>query len=129
MNKLQTITGRLGKNPVLYHRNTERGRSPVAKFSLAVVTFANGKAETVWFQCDAWDGRADVVMKNLHKGDSVQLHGFADRKSYKGVEYLYFNAVYVTPLGKARANITQSADCQPAPTQPVLPGLTATNPF
>jgi len=123
--QIQTITGRLGKQPVLYHRNTPKGRCPVAKFSLAVVSFINGKNETVWFQCDAWDGRADLVMKNLRKGDAAQLHGFASTEKFQGkngpVEYAHFNAVYVTLLGKAKVNMTQPAAAEPV--QGALPGL------
>jgi single-stranded DNA-binding protein len=131
--QIQSITGRLGKNPVLYHRDTPKGRVPVAKFSLACEVFKNGKSETVWFQVSAWDKRADLCVKNLRKGDGVQLHGFASVEQFTGkqgqVTYNHFNVMFVTFLGKAKANsgVAQPVTAQAA-TQPVLPGL-GVNPF
>lgn len=37
--QVTTIIGRLGKDPILYYRNTKRGAADVAKFSLAVEYF------------------------------------------------------------------------------------------
>lgn len=135
MRKLQTITGRLGKNPVLYHRNTKKGHFPVTKFSLAVETFENGQNKTVWFQVDAWKKRAELCAKNLRKGDAVQLHGFASIQSFQGknglVSYPHFEAVYITFLGKAKANIQQTVAGQAVETaaQPSLSGVSQVNPF
>lgn len=134
--QLQTITGRLGKNPVLYMRNTKKGRVPVAKFSLACEVFKDRKSSVIWFQISAWDKRAELCAKNLRKGDSVQLHGFASKESFDGkngkVEYNHFNAVFITFLGKAKANLNTNqavaAVTTTQPAQPALPGVT-TDPF
>jgi single-stranded DNA-binding protein len=106
---VQTITGRLGKSPVLYNRDTKKGRFPVAKFSLACETFSNGKVGTVWFQCSAWEKRADTVMRNLRKGDPVQLHGFASTETFTGKDgqehsYPHMNVIYITFL-KPKNNV------------------------
>lgn len=132
--QIQSITGRLGKNPVLYMRDTTKGRVPVAKFSLACETFKNGKNETIWFQVSAWEKRGPLCAKNLRKGDAVQLHGFASRESFTGkegvVEYNHFNAIFITFLGKAKANITTTQPTpQTTPVQPVQAGLPGVNPF
>lgn len=118
-----SITGRLGKSPVLYHRDTKKGRFPVAKFSLAVETFSNGKAETMWFQCSAWDKRADTIMRNLRKGDPVQLHGFASVEKFTGkdgneVVYPHFNVIYTTflkPRNKTEEQPPQEVAAQAGP--------------
>lgn len=103
--KLISITGRLGKDPVLYMRNTKHGRKPVAKFSLAAVVLGKDEPKTIWWQVSAWEKRADLCARNLKKGDPVQLHGFGSHGSYtnkQGVEVdtLEFNCVYVTFLAK-----------------------------
>ncbi len=127
-NKIQTIAGRLGKDPVLYQRNMEKGVCPVAKFSMACEHMGENGAETVWFQCSAWDKRSDVVMKHLRKGDSAQLHGFASRENYtdrngNAQTALCFNVMYVTFLGKAKVNQEQPAQAAQANDAPI-PGVT-----
>jgi len=111
-NQIQTIAGRLGKDPVLYQRNTKNGTCPVAKFSMACENMTDAGTEIVWFQCSAWDKRASVVMKHLRKGDAAQLHGFASRENYtdksgQAQSALCFNVMYVTFLGKAKTNQVQ----------------------
>lgn len=132
---VQAITGRLGKNPVLYHRDTKKGRFPVAKFSLATEVFGNGQVSTMWFQCSAWEKRSETVMKHLRKGDAVQLHGFASVEKFTGkdgkvVEYNHFNVVYVTFLGKAKANQADAPAqaAEPAAQAAAVPGVQM-NPF
>ena len=110
--QLTSITGRLGKDPVLYMRETKNGQKPVAKFSLAVTVLGDNQdkegrreAETVWWQVSAWDKRANVCARNLKKGDAVQLHGFCSQGSYTNkrgekVTTLEFNCIFVTFLTK-----------------------------
>lgn len=130
--EIRTITGRLGKNPVLYHRETSKGRFPVAKFSLAVDTFKSGQKETVWVQCSAWEKRADLCMKNLRKGAAVQLHGFLTKEGFQGkngyVEYWHFNVIFVSFLEKkatvgAPQGAVEFTQADPFG-QMVLPGVT-----
>lgn len=133
-NSIQTIVGRLGKDPVKYDRNTKKGVCPVAKFSLACEVFGKDGTQVVWYQCSAWDKRSEIVMKHLKKGDAVQLHGFASRESYvdkknQTQNVLAFNIMYVTFLGKAKANQGQAVAAGQAANEP-LPGITTTeNPF
>ena len=135
---LSTIAGRLGKNPVVYMRNTKKGQLPVAKFSLAVDTLQEGKKVTVWFQVSAWQKRAELVSKHLQKGDAVQLIGHSTKEKYinkKGetVEGWAFDAIWITFLGKAKGNTEQTAvqaavQTQPqVPVQTTLPGLVVGN--
>lgn len=129
-NQIQTIAGRLGKDPVLYNRNTRKGTCPVAKFSLATEVLGPKGAETIWFQCSAWDKRSDIVMKHLRKGDSAQLHGFASRENYTDKNQqpqtaLCFNVMFVTFLGKAKGSQNQAAHVNGS-----IPGASsAYNPF
>lgn len=121
---VQTITGRLGKAPVLYNRQTAKGKFPVAKFSLACETFSDGKVGTVWFQCSAWEKRADTVMRNLQKGDPVQLHGFVSTETFTGKDgqlhsYTHINVIYITFLKpKPKEEQQAYADSNPYDDEP-----------
>lgn len=127
-----SITGHVGRNPVLYHRNTKNGVQPVAKFSVAVNSIVNGKRETNWYQASAWDKKAGIAMRNLRKGVSVQLFGFAKLDKYtnrKGeyVESLAFNAQYIdilsNPAKKAVQNAVAGENNTGMPVQARLPGM------
>jgi len=109
-----SITGHVGRNPVLYHRNTKNGVQPVAKFSIAVNSIKNGKCETSWIQVSAWDKKSGIAMRNLRKGSAVQLFGFLKLDKYinrKGeyVENLSFNAQYINVLSRVERNTVKNA--------------------
>ena len=63
-----TAHGNLGKDPEL----KQLPNSQVANFSLACRT---SKGDTTWINCQAWNKRADTVMKYLHKGDKITVCG------------------------------------------------------
>ncbi len=131
--QLTSITGRLGKDPVLYTRDTQDGRKPVAKFSLAVDVLGSDGTETVWWQVSAWEKRADICARNLRKGSAVQLHGFASKGGYQSKKYgwvdtLEFNCVYVTFLSRKNTNIEPHLQ-QGAGDQDAFSGATTANPF
>jgi single-stranded DNA-binding protein len=102
-----TITGRIGKTPVFHTRNTKKGACPVAKFSLAVKSMAQGKRETVWVQVSAWDKRTEAC-KKLQKGDAVQINGFLGTETWinkKGEQVVdnTMNAMFIEFLGRPQA--------------------------
>lgn len=102
--QVQDITGRLGRNPVFYTRNTPKGECPVAKFSVGVKKFVNGERQTVWVNVSAWDKRSEYCQR-LQKGDAVQCFGFLHEEEYdnkKGehVRGWAMNAIYIEFLGR-----------------------------
>lgn len=80
MNKI-FIHGRLTRDPEL--RYTSTGKS-VASFSVAV-NRRHGEKEADFFDCEAWNGTADIVSRYLHKGSEVAINGsmYSDRYEAK----------------------------------------------
>ena len=111
-NELTTIAGRVGKNPVVYFRNTKTGKHSVVKFPFAVNALRNKEREVVWFQVSAWNKVGNVAARNLRKGDAAQLHGFVKPEEFtnkKGerVKVLAFNCIFIDFLGKSRKNSSE----------------------
>lgn len=73
MIKIQLI-GRVGSKPEL--RTTKAGR-PVANFNIAVSAGkdANGEYVSKWYPVTCWDGRAELAVKIVEKGDLLLIEG------------------------------------------------------
>ncbi len=76
LNKVM-IAGNLGRDPAM--GATPKG-TLVARFSVAVNVPAkkHASARTVWFPCLALDEQAEIVEKNLSRGDFVEIEGSLD---------------------------------------------------
>lgn len=112
--QLQDITGRLGRNPTFYTRNTPKGQAPVAKFSVAVKKFENGERKTLWVNVSAWDKRSEYCQR-LQKGDAVQCFGFLHEEEYTNrrnelVRGWAMNAIYIEFLGRPKPKEEQQPD-------------------
>ena len=73
MIKVQLI-GRVGSKPEL--RTTKAGR-PVANFNIAVSAGKddNGEYVSKWYPVTCWDGRAELAVKIVEKGDLLLIEG------------------------------------------------------
>jgi single-strand DNA-binding protein len=67
-----TCTGNLGRDPEL--RTTGCGKS-VANFSIAVSSGFGDNKRTDWFECVAWERKAEAISQNLSKGSKVAIQG------------------------------------------------------
>lgn len=74
MNRL-TIIGNLTADPV--KRATQTGKV-LADFTVAV----NGRNDTTFFRCTAWERKADPILTYLHKGDKVAVVGPVSGRAY-----------------------------------------------
>lgn len=92
MVKVQLI-GRAGSKPEL--RTTKAGR-PVANFNVAVSAGkdANGEYVSKWYPVTCWDGRAELAVKIVEKGDLLLIEGspeistWVDKKDEEHVELM-----------------------------------------
>jgi single-strand DNA-binding protein len=80
MIKLQLI-GRVGSKPEM--RATKAGR-PVANFNVAVSAGkdSNGEYVSKWYPVTCWDGRAELAVKIIEKGDLVLIEGSPELSSW-----------------------------------------------
>lgn len=78
MNKI-FIHGRLTREPEI--RYTRTGKS-VASFSVAV-NRRHGENEADFFDCEAWNGTADIVGRYLHTGSEVIICGAMRSEQYE----------------------------------------------
>lgn len=81
MNKVILI-GRLAADPEL--RTTQSGK-PVAQYRLAVnrrFVNAQGVREADFFNCVAWNEKAEFVAKHLSKGVKIAVSGTLQNRSY-----------------------------------------------
>lgn len=80
MIKVQLI-GRVGTKPEL--RNTKAGR-PVSNFNVAVNAGkdANGEYVSKWYPITCWDGRAELAVDIIEKGDLVLIEGSPEISSW-----------------------------------------------
>ena len=70
--------GRLTKDPEI--RYTQSGKA-IASFSLAVDRLGKDK-EADFFQCQAWEGRAEFCERYLQKGSKILAKGHVATGSY-----------------------------------------------
>lgn len=81
-NRIQLI-GNVGADPVV--KKFENGQK--ADFSLATTEFytKDGKKheETTWHHCVAWNKNAELIEKNIKKGDEVILSGKINNRIYE----------------------------------------------
>ena len=68
--KSSTFIGNLTADPEL---KTLNGDKRIATFSLAINTKFGDKEISEFFDFEAWEGKADLVSKHLHKGDMIFL--------------------------------------------------------
>ena len=82
MNKV-TVFGRLTADPTM---GTTSGGIDYANFTLACDTRtkdADGNNITNFYRMTAWRGLAEVMVKNLHKGDPLVVMGDLTHRTYK----------------------------------------------
>ena len=80
-----TVIGNVGREPELRYTNSGQ---PVCSFSVAENRRwrnANGEQqeETTWFECTAWQRRAEVCNEYLRKGSQVYLEGRIALETYE----------------------------------------------
>lgn len=75
------LSGHLGDNPKIVNA----GEHKKALFSLAVRDGLDrdGNPKTLWFYCEAWDGRAEFVSKHFRKGQRMEVVGKAVPGSFE----------------------------------------------
>lgn len=88
MIKVQLI-GRVGSKPEL--RSTKSGKS-VSNFNVAVSAGkdANGEYVSKWYPVSCWEGKAELAVKMVNKGDLLLIEGTPDISSWtdkSGVEH------------------------------------------
>lgn len=77
------LIGRLTKDPEL--RKTQSDKS-VLSFTVAVnrpYNKENDHPEADFFNCTAWEQRADFISKWFHKGDEIRLCGRLQNREYE----------------------------------------------
>lgn len=74
------IIGNLTADPVL--RSTQDGKQ-VATFTVAVNEKRNGKDYATFYNCSAWEKRAEPIVKYLTKGSKVYVDGKVSARAYK----------------------------------------------
>lgn len=79
MNKV-LLVGRVGRDPDI--RATKSGLT-LANFSLATDRYSNGKQETEWHRCVAFDKQADTIAKFAPKGKELAIEGRMQTRSYE----------------------------------------------
>ena len=95
MNKLFLI-GNITKEPEL--AETASGVK-VCNFSLAVnrkYKGGDGERKTDYFECVAWRGLAETVVKYVHKGDKIHVEGSMEQENFedsKGVKRTSYKVV------------------------------------
>ena len=75
------LMGRLTSDPEL--KTTASGKS-VCSFTVAVNRRANKDGEVVadFFNCTAWDSRAEFICKHFHKASSISIVGSLQNRSW-----------------------------------------------
>lgn len=74
------LGGRLTADPEL--KTTQSGKS-VTKFSIAVnKRGTNGEQRADFFDCVAWDGRAEFITRYFRKGNCICVVGSLSNRSY-----------------------------------------------
>lgn len=73
------LMGRLTKDPEL--RSTTTGKN-VCSFSLAVDKMGNTD-QANFFDCVAWEKRAETISKYLNKGSQILIEGHLDQQSWE----------------------------------------------
>lgn len=73
MNNQVSLAGYVGKDPE--ERLFDETEKKLARFSLAVKQFAKGQEETMWVDCEAWNGVSDKVMNLIKGGKEVVVYG------------------------------------------------------
>lgn len=82
MNKC-IIIGRMTKDAEIY---TTSGGIRLTRFSIAVTrdyADSNGDKQTDFFNCTAWRGLAEAIVKYVRKGDRIAIVGELQNRSYE----------------------------------------------
>lgn len=87
-----TLIGNIGKDFELKYTETKK---KVVEFSVAVREKINDNEITTWFNCEAWEGRAEILSKYVKKGDEIYLEGKIRNKKYKNKEGQEKNYTYL----------------------------------
>ena len=95
---LVVMSGNLGKDPDI--RYSQAGKT-VASFNLAVRRryHKDGEDESDWFNCVAFDKKAEFCEKYLHKGSKVIVEGELHNNNYEsdGVKH-YRDQITITNI-------------------------------
>lgn len=73
MNNQITLAGYVGKDPE--ERLFDETEKKLARFPLAVRQFTKGQEETMWIDCEAWNGNSDKVMTCIKSGREIVVYG------------------------------------------------------
>lgn len=98
-----TLVGRLGKDPDI--KKTSSGKA-LARFSVATTSSWTDKSgekkeQTDWHTVVAWGGFAEVIGKNLAKGDQVYIEGKLQTRTWEtDGQTKYFTEVIVSDYQK-----------------------------
>ena len=111
------ILGHLGRDPEM---KTSQGGTAVCRFSLAVTEKYNGKDQTEWFNCVAFNKTAEVVAKYLAKGSQVYIEGRIQTRKWQDKDGTdrYRTEIIVgglTMLGSGKGNSGKPATSTPKP--------------
>ena len=90
------IAGNIGKSAET--RTTQRG-DKVTSWSLAVEDRSQGEKRTIWFECEMWGNRGEILAQYLTKGGKVAVSGEFSTREYEGKTKLTVKADQVTLLG------------------------------
>lgn len=67
-----TLIGRLARDPEL--KRSPKGNS-CSEFTLAVNNYRNKEAQAMYFDCTAWNEKAEAIAKNCRKGSWLAIAG------------------------------------------------------
>ena|SRR5579885_2998665 len=73
------LLGNVGRDPEM---NYTPDGTAVTKFSVAVSKKVKGEDVTVWYNCSAWRGLAEMINTHLRKGQMVFVQGELSVRSY-----------------------------------------------
>jgi single-strand DNA-binding protein len=73
------LLGNTGRDPEM---NYTPDGTAVTKFSIAVSRKVKDSEETVWYNCTAWRGLAEMVSKHLKRGQMVFVQGDLSVRQY-----------------------------------------------
>lgn len=75
-----TFIGRLTDHPVKYE--TQNG-AVCAKFTVAVNEKHSGEETATFFNCTAWDKKANPILQFTKKGNKIYIEGGVKARAYK----------------------------------------------
>ena len=106
------VLGTLGKDP---EPKTVNGKKLV-RFSVASNRYqGEGKSETDWMECSAWEQRGEFVEKHFHKGDSILVRGNLKSRKHEGKTYWELDVDKADFTGKKMSPTSETVQNLPPP--------------